>query len=115
MLKDLINPEATNTTDIFRIDEKRLSEIQNELFAIQDIIAENYKDYTLARNETEGELLIGKIIEKMLPVAKNTNEEYFICYCITIFLDNIRHAIQTRVSGEAMLKKIFPNAKIFGS
>lgn len=111
MLKDLINPEAICTTRLFRIDEARLAEIQNELFEIQDVIIENYSEYVKKQSEIKGELLLGKIVEKMLPVAKNTNEEFFICYCITIFLDNIRVGIQIK-GGRELNKNIFPNTKI---
>lgn len=110
MLKELINPDATNTTYLFKIPKERLTEMQEQLHALSDAIGADYKNYYI-KEDGINILLMGKIVERMLLIANNIQEQFFLCFCINVFLENTKEAMIDHNTNDNFAENILQKLK----
>lgn len=114
MIKELLNLNATDTAEtMFGITTERLEEMNEGLFIAENEIAISHKEYTLlGTEESPGDgLHVGKALERILQIAKTSQEELAIFYAFATFIEKTIGSINQQLVKEKIQGK-HPDAKI---
>lgn len=110
MIKDYLDLTCTGTDEkMFKLPIERLDEMNLELINLEIDCAANRKDFTIfSTAESPGDgLHSGKLLERVLSLAKTPQEEIAFLYAFSSFMVRVN----IRIDEAIYLEKIQPQTK----
>lgn len=114
MVNEYLDFSATHGIEVlFKLSSQRAAELIGQLKELEKEISENYKEYSHAgTEESPGDgLLPGKVMARLLEIAKSPSEELVVIYVFRTFLDSVLNAVDDIMFRERILAN-HPDANI---